>query len=192
MTEAFPLHWPVGWPRTLRPQRARFDTNFSMARDGLLDELRRLKASQVVISSNLELRRDGLPKAQRRQPDDCGVAVYFLLNGQAQCIPCDKWVRIQDNLQAIRLTVEALRGLERWGAKEMVTAAFRGFAALPEPGKRAWWDVLGVSMDANEANVRAAYRELARIKHPDMGGSSDEWLALQNAYEAGLFALEQP
>jgi hypothetical protein len=186
MTDAFPLHWPVGWPRTPRPQRARFDTNFSAARDGLLDELRRLKASQIVISSNLELRRDGLPKAQRRQPDDCGVAVYFLLNGHPQCIPSDKWNCIEDNLQAVRLTVAALRGLERWGAKEMVTAAFRGFAALPEGGNRSWWEVLGVGMNAQEADIRAAFVRLARIAHPDAGGSHEAFVELQKAYEDAL------
>ncbi len=186
MTTAYPLQWPTGWPRTKALKNARFDTNFSTARDGLLDELRRLGARHVVISTNLELRLDGLPKAARRQPDDKGVAVYFTLNGQQQCIPCDKWTRIEDNLQAIRLTVEALRGLERWGAKEMVSAAFRGFVALPEGGTRQWWEVLGVGMNAQEAEIRAAFMRLARPAHPDAGGSHEEFVALQRAFEEGL------
>src|SRR5690606_9584801 len=128
--EAYPLQWPDGWPRTDRPARARFDTSFARARAELLNELRLLGATGVVISSNIELRRDGLPYANAKQPDDRGMAVYFTLRGEQQCIPCDVWDRTEDNLQAIRLTVAALRGLDRWGAKEMVNAAFRGFKAL--------------------------------------------------------------
>lgn len=56
-----------------------------------------------------------------------GGAVYFKLDGEDQCIPCDKWRTIAENMRAIEKTIEALRGLERWRAKEMVNAPFRGF-----------------------------------------------------------------
>lgn len=190
MTNAYPLHWPPTWPRTLHPKRARFDTTFSIARDGLLDELRRLGARDIIISTNLELRLDGLPKATRRQPTDVGVAAYFSLAGNPQCIPCDKWNRIEDNLQAIRLTVEALRGLERWGAKEMVNAAFRGFAALPAPHTETWWEILELTPQATEPDIRAAFRRLARLTHPDAGGDKDEFIKLQNAFEEGLRSIQ--
>lgn len=189
MTQAYPLHWPPTWPRTLHPKRARFDTTFSLARDGLLAELRRLGARDIIISTNLELRLDGLPKAARRQPNDVGVAVYFTLAGNPQCIPCDKWNRLEDNLQAIRLTVEALRGLERWGAKEMVNAAFRGFQALPAPQAETWWDILELTPQATEPDIRAAFRRLARLTHPDAGGDKEEFIKLQNAFEEGLRSL---
>ncbi|WP_051532952.1 hypothetical protein [Arthrobacter sp. 9MFCol3.1] len=111
-------------------------------------ELRLLGVKNIVLSSNQELRRDGLPYAKRPQPMDRGVAVYFEREGKQQCIPCDKWSRIEDNVQAIRKTIEALRGLERWGAKSMVDAAFQGFLALPATSQAmqlaAWWEVLGV------------------------------------------------
>ncbi|MCB9135138.1 MAG: J domain-containing protein [Anaerolineales bacterium] len=190
MTTAYPLQWPLGWPRTKYPKRARFDTSFASARDGLLDELRRLGARNVIISTNLELRLDGLPKAARRQPVDCGAAVYFVLAGQQQCIPCDRWNRIEDNLRAISLTVEALRGLERWGAKETVSAAFRGFHALPAPSPETWWDILELHPQATENEIRTAFRRLARLTHPDAGGDPDEFIKLQNAFEEALRLLD--
>lgn len=186
--DAYPLQWPAGWPRTSRPMRARFGTPFRRAQSELFNELRLLGATSIVISSNLQLRRDGLPYASQKQPDDIGVAVYFVLNGEQQCIPCDKWDHYQDNLQAIRLTIQALRGLDRWGAKEMVNAAFRGFKALPAEAimtpytARAWWEVLEISQDASDVVIRAAYKAKLHEVHPDKGGSQAAFEELQKAY----------
>lgn len=192
MIEAYPLQWPPAWPRTKRPESARFDTSFGIARNRLLDELRLLGATDVIISSNIELRRDGLPYSNQRQPDDPAIAVYFKLNGENQCVPCDKWTRTEDNLQAIRKTIEALRGLERWGAKEMVNAAFRGFKALPESiimsehTARAWWEVLEVSQTANPDVIRAAYKAQLHYKHPDKGGNQWKFEELQKAFKEAM------
>lgn len=61
MTEAYPLEWPLGWPRTPKPTRAIFQTSLAGARDGLLYELRLMNATDIVINSNMALWRDGLP-----------------------------------------------------------------------------------------------------------------------------------
>ena len=129
-------------------------------------ELQRLGARNAVISTNVELRQDGLPYSNRRRPDDPGVAVYFMYEGRQQCIPCDRWLSVEENLRAVWKSIEALRSLERWGAKSFVDAAFTGFAALPAPGSaRAWWDVLGVSQHATVDEINAAWREKARQSH---------------------------
>ncbi len=186
MIDAYPLQWPAAWPRTKYPKSARFNTSFAVARDEALYELRLLGAKDIIISSMIELRRDGLPYANQRVTDT-GIAVYFKLNGEDQCIPCDKWTTTADNMQAIRKTIEALRGLERWGAKEMVNAAFRGFKALPESAivtpytKRAWYEVLEVSPNASEAVIKAAYRQKMLVAHPDHGGTEADFQEVQNA-----------
>jgi hypothetical protein len=156
-----------------------------VVRDGLLAEIERLGGRNPILSTNIPLRRDGLPYAARRVPEDPGVAVYFDLDGEPQCFPCDKWDRVQDNLRAIELTIRALRGLERWGAKEMVRAAFRGFQALPPPGgDRPWWKVLGVRQEAPIDVIEAAYRLEARQAHPDInGGAADRMVELNRAIE---------
>ena len=194
MTDAYPLTWPPGWRRTpnhqIRP--ARFGTSFAKARDSLLNELRLLGARSIVISSNITLRRDGLPYANTPQPVDRGVAVYFDREGKQQCIPCDKWARIEDNIHAVNLTVAALRGLDRWGAKDMVDAAFRGFQALPAPdgspmiGRAPWYDILGVEPTSTKDEIRRRYLELAKETHPDLGGSVTTFQTIKEAYEEGL------
>lgn len=197
MPDYYPLQWPPSWPRTKYPTRARFNTSGAKARQALFNELRLLGADTIVISSNAELRRDGLPYVGQRL-DDCGVAVYFNLNGQQQCIPCDKWDRLDDNIQAVRKTVKALRGLERWGAKEMVNAAFRGFKALPETiimgehTSKAWWEVLQVSQNADWDVIEAAYKRLLHKVHPDKGGSDFAFQELQNAFKQAKESAGNP
>jgi len=46
--------------------------------------------------------------------------------------------------------------------------------------------VLGLSLPCTVDKVQAAYRELAKRKHPDRGGSHEEFLALRVAYEQAL------
>lgn len=189
MTEAYPLQWPIGWPRTQRPVRSLFQTSLMGARNGLVDQLQRMNAKNIVINSNMELRRDGLPYANQKPLTDKGVAVYFTLNGEQRCIPCDRWDDVGDNLQAIRKTVEALRGLDRWGAKAMVDAAFAGFKGLPanvEVPAESWYSILGVEHDATRGEIRKAFTELAKKNHPDVGGDAAEFAKIQDAYKRGI------
>ncbi|MBL8237297.1 MAG: hypothetical protein JNM66_07760 [Bryobacterales bacterium] len=100
-----------------------------------MDEIRKLGGKQIVISSNLELRLDGLPRAAQRTPADQGVAVYFTLNGRSQCFPCDRWSTIEHNLWAIAKSIEALRGLERWAQRTWWTPHS---AASKHSHRRKW------------------------------------------------------
>lgn len=187
--DAYPLQWPLGWSRSKYPQPDRFKVSMGEAVDHLYNELERLGASNVIVSSNMRLRIDGRPLANQNRLDDEGVAVYFMLSGAQQCIPCDKWDTVKGNLRAIGLTVQALRGLDRWGAKEMVNAAFRGFKALPESvivtpyTARAWHEVLQVTSDADWDIVDAAYKRMLHKTHPDKGGTTETFQEVQKAYK---------
>jgi hypothetical protein len=183
-----PLTWPEGWPRTHNLEFSRLAKySFGRARDDVIWELDKLGAENVIISSNLQVRLDGLPYAGQRQPEDPGIAVYFELNGNQQCIPCDKWTTVEQNLRAIAKTIEALRGIERWGAKEMVNAAFRGFKALPSGTEdKPWYVILGVSPNATKGEIVEAYRLKAKIYHPDSGGTVAAFNRIREAYAEGM------
>lgn len=191
--DPYPLQWPDGWQRT--PARDRQPSRFGgrgtlglgTARDNLLDELRLLGAANIVITTDLPTRRDGLPYADGRATDP-GVAVWFamVIVGQRvveRVFACDKWYSHAENMRAIALSIGAMRGLERWGAGDVVQRAFSGFAVLPPgvplgPAKRPWREVLGV--DSSELTskqlltvVKYAYRRLIKDHHPDAGGSHE-------------------
>lgn len=44
-------------------------------------------------------------------------------------------------------------------------------------------DILGVSVSATEAEIKAAFRARARTAHPDKGGSAEEFNELRTAYQ---------
>ena len=86
-------------------------------------------------------------------------------------------------MQAVAKTIEALRGIDRWGTGDMMEAAFRGFAALPDQASTNWRIVLGVSDGATPLQIIEAYRSLRSQHHPDHGGDVEQFRRVQAAYE---------
>ena len=69
-----------------------------------------------IISTNLKLRLDGLPRSDQKEPDDPGVAVYWQrLSKPKKVMAIDLYDRIADNLAAIGATLNAMRAIERHG-----------------------------------------------------------------------------
>jgi len=140
----------------------------------------------IVLSTNQKLRLDGLPYASGPRIDDPAAAVYFDYDGKSVAFACDRWDLLQDNLQAIAKTIEALRGIARWGTGDMVKAAFRGFTALPAPitalPPKKWFEVLKVNPMADSVTIKTAFRKLAAENHPDNGGDSKTMAEINTAY----------
>lgn len=191
ITEGYPLQWPIGRARTddWRRKGDPFKVPEGKVRSDLAKELRLMGVDDFVISCNLMIRNDGLPYQNQRQPEDPGVALYFIRKGQEICISCDQYAKINTNLRAIGKTVEAIRGMERWGTEEMVDRAFTGFTALPESiimGEHVsdvWHEVLQVLQTADYEIVKAAYNRMLHKSHPDTGGSDFEFQRVQNAWK---------
>ena len=172
---AYPLQWPQGVPRTdiHRRERARFKCTVSSSLDALDRELKLMRAKNLILSSNYTL--------GDTNPKDPGVCAYFLLDDQSVAMPCDRWLKIEENVTAIAKTVEALRGIERWGSRAMLKAIFTGFKALPQSTSGlAWWDVLQVRPDASHDVVQENFRRLARQRHPDSNQGVDKGVAEVN------------
>ncbi len=194
MTEgvtAYPLSWPSWQPRTPSGQRKpaafrsqtsqpiRRHVTVSDARSRLSDQVERLGAGYVVLSTNLELRLDGQVRAGAADPADPGVALYFRLGGRAIVLACDRWDRVAGNMAAIAAHIEALRGQDRWGVGTL-EQAFAGFAALPPPtNPDDWFTVLG--KPSTLAAAEAEYRRKMKFAHPDAGGSEDRAARLNAA-----------
>jgi hypothetical protein len=189
---AYPLTWPESWPRTKSHERrrARFENNtLGKCCDEAFRQVRLISgfsaAERTVISTNVQARLDGRPYANRAQPSDPGVALYFVFAHKPRVIACDKWLTVEDNLWAIVKHVEALRGQERWGCGSL-ERAFRGYMAIPEKtGGMSWWEELGVTMNASEDQVRDAYHAKAKIYHPDSGSepNAEKMIEINLAYQ---------
>lgn len=147
-----------------------------------------MKADGVIISTNIPIKRNGDPYAQPGKIDDPGVAVYFMLYGEQHVLACDKWIDITSNLRALEKTVEAMRGIERWGASDMLKRSFTGFKALP-PAKaeHTWFEVLNVPPTASRNEIMSSFRDLIKECHPDTPTYDEQQYArLLKAKEQGL------
>jgi len=185
----YPLYWPEGWKRANHRRRSAYHRNNSFAgcRDFVLAEMRRLGSREVIISSNIPLRNDGLPKADFAEPKDPGVAIYWVQKGAPRVIACDAWTKVWENLRAIGLTIAAMRALDRHGASQVLERAFAGFAALPAAGSaRGWREVLfgDPHIAATLDQVERAFIELAKIHHPDKGGDTARMAEISAARSA--------
>ena len=195
MAESFPLRWPLGVKRTENGRRkpSSFKTTPGRATAELISELKRLGAKNIVISSNVATyRRAGqeIPYAnQDGAREDPGVAVYYFWKEKQYAFSCDKWNAVHDNIYSIAKTINAIRGIERWGTGEAMQSAFAGFAALPdsEPAQE-WWAVLGITKYASSDEIKSSYRRLVQIHHPDKGGSATMFHKINQAYKDALNA----
>ena len=204
---AYPLSWPTGWRRTSPERRAhgkfgkrerqygqghswsqRKDLSIADAVRRVREELQRMgvRDDDLVISSNLHLRLDGMPRSDQRQPADPGVAVYWRDSGDMRCMAVDRYAKVEHNLAAIAATLEAMRAIERHGGAEILDRAFTGFAALPGPAAVDWRTELGFMPSDNPTReeIDRHYRDLIRGQHPDQGGDPEVFQALNLARDA--------
>jgi hypothetical protein len=216
--EAYPLSWPDGWKRT--GPGSRRHAQFSKTRDPkyitengqtrrvnqgmrnlsvadavgrILAELSRMGigSDDVLISTNVKLRLDGLPRSDQ-EPSDPGAAVYWQKRGQQmRCMAIDQYYRVADNLAAIAATLDAMRAIERHGGAAILDRAFKGFAALPEKASQHWRNTLGISPDVKASIdlVEDRFRALAHVHHPDKGGDPEKFMEIQQAREAARLEL---
>lgn len=218
MISNYPLQWPEGWKRTLDHARKnaqfrkqRTDSKFNPATgrydsrkwvelltvgDGVkrvLDELESIgiERGEVIISTNVPVRLDGLPKSGAARPADPGAAVYWRVKGgEVRCMAVDRYTEVADNLAALAATLEAMRAIERHGGAEILNRAFRGFKQLPA-GPASWVELLGfterVGQPAPTAEeINDAFRAKAKIHHPDVGGDPEKFKELSAARDRAL------
>ena len=186
--DAYPLCWPIGFKRTERYSRLRATFGYSTVegswrrekwsiaknRNLLTKQLELLLATDVIISSNLHLNLDGSIRSSQRQPDDPGVAVYFIWEKDQRVLACDKWEDVRDNIRAVTLSIQAMRGLDRWGCSDILSRTFTGFKALP-------------AADSSLDDIRSAYRRRAKVMHPDAPHGNDAaFRSVQSALHQGL------
>lgn len=185
----YPLCWPANWPRTKDSERSssgnlKATLTASIARVQkqlkLFGDQSRKPVTNVMISSSVTLTSPN--------PKDPGVAVYFTWDGIDTCLAVDRYTRLEANLQALGLVIEAERTKMRHGGLNLVRAAFTGYAALPAPSKgtlrRDWHEVLNVHPTAAAVTISESYRRLRSIHHPDRaGGDAAKFREVQAAYD---------
>lgn len=180
------LRWPFGVNREAKPVHSKFgERSIRTSLEEVQKELSRFGAS-MPATATLDLKLDprtaqGFRLMSERDGDN-GAAVYFTRKGAQQVLAIDRYSTPEDNLWAIARTIAALRQIERDGGPSILDRAMEGFSALPG-GQRWPWSVLGVEEGCGFAEAEEAYKALAKELHPDVGGSTEEFQELQEAWQ---------
>ena len=192
----FPLSWPPHKPRTdwrkrkngLFKQNDR-PINREQAVRRVQREVELLGGRHLIVSTDVPIRRDGMPYSNRSQePTDPGACVYFHLHGKPYAMACDTFDKVAQNIAAVAGHIEATRKIERYG---VATAAetLQAFTALPAPLKPH--QILGVQPDADAETIRRAWRAKIATAHPDQSGTHAAAAELNAARDAMLKANMQ-
>lgn len=178
MKESYPLQWPFGWERTpaINQTKGQFQVkDFKLAFNGLAREIRLLSDDEnPYLTHNM--------MASQREPDDTGVAVYFTYEGRQVCIPCDKYDKVKNNIRGIEKTIEALRGIQRWGCKVVMERTVHAYT-VPMLTSSNWRAILRLPEKVTLLQVEKQYKALAKENHPDQGGSPEQMAEINQAVE---------
>lgn len=189
-----PLRWEgPSTPADQRRSRNTFRSGYDNTLAILDYELWQLDATDVVIEADFreqDIRLDGLPKGNARQPQHPGIRLFFGSKHGPLMYGTDAYELWQHNLRAIALALEALRAVDRHGVTrhgEQYTG-WKAIANTPAPMTfREARDFLcqhsqpdAVQMarlsspepTTREVAAAALYRRAARALHPDAGGDA--------------------
>lgn len=175
------------WPHPATPNRRSrwtFKAGWQDTLNLLEYELDRLNGREVVIGGGWreqDIRLDGLPRSDAREPAFPGVEISFEIKGGRRLAyatdVCQTW---QHNVRSIALGLEALRAVDRFGITRH-GEQYAGFAQLtaggpdPDRGRRLVEDAGGM-------------RQALMRHHPDQGGDQRDFVdvdAYRKQLEAG-------
>lgn len=91
-----------------------------------------------------------------------------------------------------RAWIRILRGEEAWPSKASREPAGRAppSRVVAEPG--SIWELLGVTSDATEAELKVAFRKRAIELHPDQGGDEEVFRRLVSAHAEAQRRIKKP
>ncbi len=188
------LDWPAGWERTSAGQREKnrsFEASIATTTDELATEMDRMDVDHWRGSiGNQHTKSNGLP-LHNASPDDPGFVLRWTDDGEEFAVACDHYSRLRDNLRTVYLWVHETR----MRSQRPVTTGDAEFAAArlpsgdgddPVAAAPPAHEILEVTPDADDAVVKAAFRQKAKSAHPDQGGDPAQWQRLTDAKEQML------
>ena len=202
------------WPgeATKVRKNAAFRSSYIKTLDLLESELQKIQARAIVIEAFYtldQIRNDGWPRANQN-PSHPGVILSFkkpegptfyrdgkpMVHIVPLSFPCDTYHRIEHNIHAIALSLQALRAVDRYGVTKR-SEQYAGWKRIEAPKANGFDSkeaaAAFIIVEANRSIPAASviqdaalrseiYRQAARRLHPDSPtGNHDLFIKLQQA-----------
>jgi len=188
MADAYPLQWPQGWMRTKMQRSSRENQNDLSRRDGGV--MTELKCGVTWGNPHIHAGKHHCTQLLNEHSgshtcDQCDAELSLdAVHIAAPALPAVE----PDDKDAI---IEAMRGIERWGAGEMMDRAFSGFKGLPAQASEGedCWKVLGLHPMSPSNLVILVHRDLTRKLHAKQS-ASEEFSRINVARDDALRALK--
>ena len=190
------LDWPAGFERTpeseQEPNRS-FEATLGQTTQQLAAEMGRMDVDAWRGEiANAHTKSNGLP-LHNANPDDPGFVLRWTDGDEQFAVACDVSPRLRDNVRTVYRWVHETR---MRGNRPVKTGDTEFAAARLPPGDddvtvasssaTPAHGVLGVRKDAPEDVVKAAARAQKADRHPDNGGSREEFQEVVEAEEVML------
>ena len=126
------------------------------------------------------------------------ASIVFDRNGKRYQIENENYPTYNENLRAAQLSLQHVwQAFEVYGTRfdgkkvDWFDSFFGGFSATPDDlvpklNSGDWWDILGVRPDSDVEAIKNAYRAMARVHHPDVGGDPGMMAKINAAYEKAM------
>lgn len=166
--------------------KGRFSAQEQTVTNSLIATMKKMKATNLKVNKDL-MKGD--------------VDIIFDRSGKRYVFRCNTYDRQLDNYRAAQLCIDYLyRALEAYGVSSTEESLFDrvfdnfflGFEARPDDDvlllghQGSWHEVLGVQSTASRHDVINAYKSLAKVHHPDVGGDKETFIKLRKAYEEAM------
>lgn len=187
---------PLGqWPRPdthRRRGRHTFRASWADTLELLDRELEHLGAENVIIQADFteaDIRLDGRPRSNAKAPKHPGVIVSFESRHGPLQYMTDEHEWWQHNVRAIALGLEALRAVDRYGITQ-TGQQYKGWRQLTAgsgiTSREAALELITRLADIAPATIddvglHTAYRKAIKRAHPDGGGDTETFAAVQDA-----------
>lgn len=193
----------VTWPRARTPENMRdmggrmLKTTPGAALSRLREELFRMRAKDcrlAIAVRERDITRFGELRANATVQDP-GVIVYFTHPTRGDLtFANDNYCRWWHNVNGIAMTIEALRGIDRWGAVQNAEQ-FAGFGKLPGFTSLTMGSTAAVAILSRESGldvpypmtpdwIREAGRKSRAATHPDVCRERKRWDDVEAALRA--------
>jgi hypothetical protein len=134
---SYPLAWPAKRPRTPDRKRSPFRGAVAAILHALEQEVRDFGGTELTSSTNLPLMLGGRLSPNAPEPDDPGVTLTFMRNGERYVVAIDAWNSVHANLRDCQRLVGTWRTLEARGARALLERELAKHADADRSGLRS-------------------------------------------------------